>query len=254
MRQGSVGKGYPHFETAIMNPDSDGVGEIVTRGRNVFMGYLWDEEKTREVVDDQGYVHSGDLGRKDEDGFFYINGRMKEVLITGLIFNFFFKKLKHSCSAGGENIAPVPIEEDIKSELLEIVSHVMVIGDKRKHLSVILTLKTVLDEMNQPTDILNDDVQNWLKNLGSSATTARELIEENNPEVNKNIMEALKRSNSRSVSKASRIQKFMFAPTDFSLAGGELTPTLKVKRHFVVEKYEKQIEDLYNYDTISSMW
>ena len=132
----------------------------------------------------------------------------------------------------------MPIEDDIKSELLEIVSHVMVIGDKRKHLSVILTLKTVLDEMNQPTDILNDDVQNWLKNLGSSATTARELIEENNPEVNKNIMEALKRSNSRSVSKASRIQKFMFAPTDFSLAGGELTPTLKVKRHFVVEKYK----------------
>ena len=84
MRQGSVGKGYPHFETAIMNPDKDGVGEIVTRGRNVFMGYLWDDDKTKEVVDDQGWVHSGDLGRKDEDGFFYMSGRMKEVLITGI--------------------------------------------------------------------------------------------------------------------------------------------------------------------------
>ena len=83
MRPGSVGKAYPHFETAINNPDEDGVGEIVTRGRNVFMGYLWDEEKTREVVDDEGWVHSGDLGRLDQDGFFFVNGRMKEVLITG---------------------------------------------------------------------------------------------------------------------------------------------------------------------------
>ena len=59
------------------------MGEIVTRGRNVFMGYLWDEEKTKEVVDDEGWVHSGDLGRVDQDGFFFVNGRMKEVLITG---------------------------------------------------------------------------------------------------------------------------------------------------------------------------
>ena len=85
MRPGSVGKAYPHFETAINNPDGEGVGEIVTRGRNVFMGYLWDEEKTREVVDEDGWVHSGDLGRIDEDGFFFVCGRMKEVLITGNI-------------------------------------------------------------------------------------------------------------------------------------------------------------------------
>ena len=83
MRPGSVGKAYPHFETAINNPDDEGVGEIITRGRNVFMGYLWDEEKTKEVVDDEGWVHSGDLGRVDQDGFFFVNGRMKEVLITG---------------------------------------------------------------------------------------------------------------------------------------------------------------------------
>ena len=237
-KPGSVGRGYPHFETAILNPNEDGVGEIITRGRNVFMGYIWDEEKTREVVDDDGFVHSGDLGRKDSDGFFYINGRIKEVIIT----------------AGGENIAPVPIEDDIKAELTDIVSQVMVIGDKRKHLSVIITLKTVLDEKNQPTNNLSEDVQQWLQDLGSSATTAKQLIEENNPEVNSFIMDALKRSNARSVSKASKVQKFMFAPTDFSLTGGELTPTLKIKRHVVVEKYAKEIEEMYQYDTISSMW
>ena len=253
MRLGSVGKAYPHFETAINNPDEKGVGEIVTRGRNVFMGYLWDEEKTREVVDDEGWVHSGDLGRIDEDGFFFVCGRMKEVLITGktryitvllLIFHL----------AGGENVAPVPIEDDLKSELVDIVSHLMVVGDKRKHLAVILTLKTVLDEKNQPTDTLSEEVKAWLQSLGSTANTARELIEEDNEEVKEFIRAAIKRSNSRSVSNASRVQKFMFAPTDFSLAGGELTPTLKIKRHFVTEKYEKEIEEMYQYETISSMW
>ena len=94
-KQGSVGKGYPQFETEILN------GEIVTRGRNCCMGYLWEEDKTAELVDSEGWVHSGDLGRKDEDGFFYITGRIKEIIIT----------------AGGENIAPVPIEEKIKAEL-----------------------------------------------------------------------------------------------------------------------------------------
>ena len=94
MRQGSVGKGYPHFETAILNPDKDGVGEIITRGRNVFMGYVWDEDKTNDTIDKEGWVHSGDLGRIDQDGFFYMAGRMKEVLITGRIklkFGYLFK-------------------------------------------------------------------------------------------------------------------------------------------------------------------
>jgi len=238
MRQGSVGKGYPHFETSILNPDKDGVGEIITRGRNVFMGYVWDEEKTKEVIDEEGWVHSGDLGRMDQDGFWYVAGRMKEVLIT----------------AGGENIAPVPIEDNLKSELVEIASQIMVVGDKKKHLAVIITLKTVLDDKNQPTDILNEDVQEWLQTLGSKATTAKQLIAEDSEEVKNFIVDAIKRSNTRSVSNASKVHKFMIAPEDFSLAGGELTPTLKVKRHFVVEKYAKEIEAMYEYETMSSMW
>ena len=132
MRQGSVGKGYPHFETAILNPDKDGVGEIITRGRNVFMGYVWDEDKTNDTIDKEGWVHSGDLGRIDQDGFFYMAGRMKEVLITGMIiYDLRYPSQLILISAGGENVAPVPIEEDIKSELVEIASHVMVVGDKK---------------------------------------------------------------------------------------------------------------------------
>jgi len=238
MRPGSVGRGYPHFEIKILDPDENGIGEIVTRGRNVFMGYLWDEKKTKEVVDEEGWVHSGDLGRVDDDGFFYVAGRMKEILITG----------------GGENIAPVPIEDDIKSELVDIVSQGMLVGDKRKHLAIILTLKTVLDSKNQPTDILHPDVKEWLESMGSQAQTAEELIAEDSDEVREYIMDAIKRSNSRCVSNASKVHKFMFAPTDFSLTGGELTPTLKMKRHVVLEKYAAEIESMYQYETQSSMW
>jgi len=238
MRPGSVGKAYPHFETKIMNPNEKGVGEICTRGRNVFMGYLWDENKTNEVVDGQGWVHSGDLGTMDEDGFFYVSGRMKEIIITG----------------GGENIAPVPIEDDIKAELVEIVSHGMLVGDMKKHLAIILTLKTVLDNKNQPTDILHPDVKEWLETVGSKAETASDLIAEENEEVREFIMNAILRSNSRCLSNAQKVHKFMFAPTDFSLEGGELTPTLKMKRHVVLEKYAKEIEDMYQYETQSSMW
>jgi len=238
MRPGSVGRAYPHFETKILDPDENGIGEIVTRGRNVFMGYLWDENKTKEVVDAEGWIHSGDLGKMDEDGFFYVCGRMKEIIIT----------------AGGENIAPVPIEEDIKAELVDIVSHGMVLGDQKKHLAIILTLKTVLDSKNQPTDNLHPDVKEWLQTMGSSAETSQELIAEDNADVKEYIMNALKRSNSRCVSNAQKVHKFMFAPTDFSLAGGELTPTLKIKRHFVLEKYATEIEEMYEFETQSSMW
>ena len=157
-------------------------------------------------------------------------------------------------SGGGENIAPVPIEDDIKSELVDIVSQGMLVGDKRKHLAIILTLKTVLDSKNQPTDILHPDVKEWLESMGSQAQTAEELIAEDSDEVREYIMDAIKRSNSRCVSNASKVHKFMIAPTDFSLTGGELTPTLKMKRHVVLEKYAAEIESMYQYETQSSMW
>eukprot|EP00090_Calanus_glacialis_P010441 TRINITY_DN18825_c0_g1_i1.p1 TRINITY_DN18825_c0_g1~~TRINITY_DN18825_c0_g1_i1.p1 ORF type:complete len:503 (-),score=129.85 TRINITY_DN18825_c0_g1_i1:55-1374(-) len=238
MRFGSVGKSYPHFETKILNPDQNGVGEIVTRGRNVFLGYLWEEAKTNEVIDKDGWMHSGDLGKLDEDGFLYVCGRMKEILITG----------------GGENVAPVPIEDAIKDELSEILSQAMVVGDKRKHLAVILTLKTVLDSKNQPSDNLHPDVTTWLESLGSSSLTPKEVAAEDNDEVKEAIMKSINTVNRKAVSKAQKVHKYMIAPTDFSLAGGELTPTLKMKRFYITEKYEKEIERMFEYETQSSMW
>ena len=106
------------------------------------MGYLWDEAKTAELIDAEGYVHSGDLCRFDEDGFLFLGGRQKEIIVTG----------------GGENIAPIPIEDMIKVQMKDIAYNCMVIGDKRKHLACIITLRTVLNENNFPTNKLHPDV------------------------------------------------------------------------------------------------
>jgi len=233
-KQGSVGRGYPQFETAILAPQGE-EGEIATRGRNCCMGYLWDEEKTRELIDAEGWLHSGDLGRMDQDGFFYITGRMKEIIIT----------------AGGENIAPVPIEDNIKADpgIGEVVSHAMVVGDARKHLAVILTLKSLIDENGQPLEELVPEVRVWLRKMGSTACTTREIMQEDgpgiHPMVQAAITEALHRVNALSVSKATRIHKFLLLPVDFSIGGGELTPTMKMRRHAIVKKYAKEVEDMY---------
>ena len=130
----------------------------------------------------------------------------------------------------------------------------MVVGDKRKHLAVILTLKTVLDYKNQPTDKLDPNVITWLESLGSSSLTPKEVIAEDNENVREALMKSMNIINKKALSKAQKVHKYMIAPTDFSLAGGELTPTLKVKRFFINEKYEKEIERMFEYETQSSMW
>jgi long-chain-fatty-acid--CoA ligase ACSBG len=127
-RIGSVGFLHQFNATKIINPDKFGEGEVCLFGRNLFMGYLNSAIKTHESMDIDGYLHSGDLGKIDSDGFVYITGRIKEIIIT----------------AGGENVAPVPIEEAIKEELADILSNCMVIGDKRKYLTILITLKVSL--------------------------------------------------------------------------------------------------------------
>jgi len=91
------------------------------------MGYLNNEEKTAETFDSEGWLRTGDIGKIDSDGFLYITGRIKELIIT----------------AGGENIAPVPIEDKIKSELSKVISNCILIGDKRKYLVILVCLKVI---------------------------------------------------------------------------------------------------------------
>lgn len=238
-KSGSVGRVYDSWELTIMNPDpATGLGEICTRGRNCCMGYLWDEQKTKELIDEEGWVHSGDLGKFDDQGFLVVGGRSKELIVTG----------------GGENVAPIPIEEAIKNQMPKILSNVMVLGDKRKHLACIVTLRTELDKNSQPTDRLHPDVIEWASDLGAEATTVSGLLEEDNEEVRLEILAGIQKVNRKAISNAQKVHKFMIAPRDFSLATGELTPTMKLKRHTVLELYAKKIDQMYEHETQSSMW
>ncbi|CAD8089571.1 unnamed protein product [Paramecium sonneborni] len=222
----STGKPMEGTELRIDNPDKDGNGEICYRGRHIFMGYFKDEESTRNTIDSQRWLHSGDVGKIDKNGNLMITGRIKELIIT----------------AGGENVAPVLIEDEVKKNI-KIVSNCMVIGDKRKYLAILLTLKHQLTPDGQPTDKLNEDVIAVFKSLGSQALTIEEA--KNDKAITDYLQKLIDETNTKVISKAQYIRKWTLIPGDFSVDGGELTPTLKLKRRIVEQKWTGEIEKMY---------
>jgi len=228
---GSCGPAITGSETKLADPDADGNGEICMRGRHVFMGYLKNEKATAETIDQDGFLHSGDIGKLDDRGLLKITGRIKELIIT----------------AGGENIPPVLIEIEIKRELPEI-SNVMVVGDRRKFLCCIVSLKAkpIRDPQQGEypfTDELIDDVQDKFKAIGAPVTTVTEAMK--NEKVIAYLMAGLKRANNKASSQAQYVQKAEIIQRDFTLEGGELTATLKLRRKIVEQKYIKEIEAMY---------
>ena len=134
------------------------------------------------------------------------------------------------------------------AELGEILSNAMVVGDNRKHLSVILALKTqteLLGSQHQ-SDLLHPDVVKVLQKHNITVRTVKDLVAEKNPILKQIITEGLERANKAAQSRAQKVHKFMIAPNEFSIDTGELTPTMKLKRHFILKKYEEDIDRLYH--------
>jgi len=234
-RPGTIGRDLLGFHTRLdtqapgVSDISPGAGELCMRGRNVFMGYLGAEERTREVFDADGWHHSGDVGTVDEEGFYVITGRIKEILIT----------------AGGENVPPVIIEDMVKKEL-PCLSNVVLIGDRRKFLSCLVTLKTEIDnDTLEPKSKLAEDTIEWCRIQGSKSETLDEVLRNPDTVIMEAIQAGIDRYNKKATSNAQKIQKWTILPTDFSIPGGEIGPTMKVKRHFVLKKYLDNVEKLY---------
>lgn len=225
----SSGKVVPGCRAKLVNQDAEGSGEVCLWGRTVFMGYLNMEDKTREAIDADGWLHTGDIGRLDADGFLYITGRLKELIIT----------------AGGENVPPMPIEEAVKTEL-PIVSCAMLIGDQRKFLSMLLTLKCTLDpDTSDPTDNLTEQAVEFCQRVGSKASTVSDIVGKKDQAVYQAIEEGIQRVNQNAAARPYHIQKWAILQRDFSISGGELGPTMKLKRLTVLEKYKDIIDSFY---------
>ncbi|CAG9317762.1 unnamed protein product [Blepharisma stoltei] len=201
-------------------------GEICMKGRNRFMGYYKNETETKATIDKNGFLHSGDEGYLNEKGFLFITGRFKELIIT----------------AGGENIPPVLIEDTIKEEC-KLISNCMLVGDHKNYLALLLAIKTEPGPDLSLTRVLSGEALRILAEIGSTAKTYDEAMSDQ--KVKKYIQEGIDRANKRAISKAQHVRKWVFLPNDFSLQGGELTPTMKLKRKFVAQKYASLIEELY---------
>lgn len=203
-RTGSVGWAFDGAEVKIADD-----GEICMRGRHVSAGYYKNPDATAETIDEDGWLHSGDLG-KLEGEFLYITGRKKEIIIT----------------AGGENIAPNVIEGLMKS--IPGVSQVVVVGDRRKHLSALFSLDA------EKLDIVRSET-------GCSGSMA-ELA--GNETVQKWLMDRVNEKNGE-LARVQSIKKVHILQEDLSVDNGLLTPTMKVKRKVVNERYADQIEAFY---------
>lgn len=205
-RTGKAGFTLPGAELKIAED-----GEICMRGRHVFKGYFKDSLSTADTLDKDGWLHSGDIGVIDAEGFLQITDRKKDLIIT----------------AGGENVAPALVEGYLKG--IPVVSQAVVIGDRQRYLSVLLTL-------NQ------ERIRQDAEACGSAACDAESAAKD------EKFLQFLQRKIDEVNARLARVQavkKFKVIPQEFTIEGGELTPTMKVKRKVVHEKYKKEIDQLY---------
>jgi long-chain acyl-CoA synthetase len=207
IKLGSIGPAAPYNEVRI---DAH-TGELLVRGINVFAGYFNQPEKTAEVLDAQGWLHTGDVGVQDSDGYFRVTDRMKDIIIT----------------AGGKNVTPSALENDLKFS--HYITDAVVIGDRRAYLCAII----MIDQDN--VEKFAQDQAIPFSNYASltKAPAVQALIQAEVDRVNKKF------------ARVEQIKKFFLLDTQLTAEDEELTPTMKLKRKLVEKKYAPQIESMY---------
>ncbi len=205
-RTGCAGFTIPGTEIRIAED-----GEIQMRGPHVFLGYYKNEEATREALDADGWLHSGDVGALDEDGFLRVTDRKKELIIT----------------SGGKNVAPQPIESKLKS--IPSVALAAVVGDRRKYLAALLTL----------------DPERLPGEAEAAGSAARDPAAASRCAVFRAYLERQVEAVNRTLANFETLKRFAVLPGQFTIEGGELTPTMKLKRRVIEERYAAEIEGLF---------
>ncbi len=205
-KPGTVGKPLPGVEVKIADD-----GEILTRGPHVMRGYFNKPEATSEVIDAEGWFHTGDVGLFDADGFLVITDRKKDIIVT----------------SGGKNIAPQPIENLLKTN--RYVAEIVMIGNKR-HFPAALVVPNF------------ENLEKWAREQAIEFASREELV--GRPRVLE-LYEGLVQEETRHLASFEKIKKVALLPREFTLEAGELTPTLKVKRRVVEQKYKDVIDRLY---------
>ena len=205
-RVGSVGRPVPGTSIKIAED-----GEVLIRGPIVMRGYWQNESANAEVFTDDRWFQSGDLGKLDDEGFLYIVGRKKELIVT----------------AGGKNVAPAVLEDRLRAHPL--VSQCMVVGDNQPFIAAIITID-------------QDALKLWISNNKKEGASMADLAHD--PDLISVIQTAVDGAN-KAVSKAESIRKFTILSTDFTIAGGHLTPKLSMKRAVISKEFSKEIEQLF---------
>ena len=206
IRIGSVGRAYPNVELRIADD-----GEILTRSDGVFLGYWNDDAATRQVVDADGWLHTGDVGELDADGYLRITDRKKDIIVT----------------AGGKNVSPSEIENRVK--VSPYIREVLVVGDNRPYLTALVGIE-------------RDTVADWANRSGITFTTFEDLTTK--PEVRALVQDAVTAANA-DFADSETIKQFRVLPRELDQDEGELTPTQKVKRAAVASEFAALVGEMY---------
>ena len=206
VRIGKVGKALEGVELRIATD-----GEILVRSKGVFLGYLKNPKATKETVDAEGWLHTGDVGELDDSGFLTITDRKKDIIIT----------------AGGKNISPSEIENMLK--VSPYIREAIVIGDRRKFLTALIGIES-------------DTVGNWAQRQGIGFTTYADLSRK--PEVH-DLIETFVNEVNADLAQVEQVKKFVLLPKELDHEEGELTATQKVKRAAIAKEFEPLIEGMY---------